>query len=396
MDEIRIADHSGLSYATTCYFFPKKTEELQLFLVNNPLKKIRIGGGLTGVSGGAVPSEDECFISPTFLNHIAWIDQDSGILEADSGVTMHEIDVFLKQTNWFFPSMPGMPKATVGGMVANNGGGPYSLKYGKISSAILSIQVVLANGQKCEFGGTATKISEGIDFKAIFIGSEGTLGIITKVIFRCQSKIKHTYFYRFVFEDFSELLSSVPVLLTYDALLLEAAEQDALHFSSNKNEHVIWLATALELPKDASNYFSFSRENETIMEERFAIGKNLQTYKPFIDLDVSFGLNTAKSAIIALKELLTQHNFENIFFGHAGDGNWHIHVFFNDDRAKWDTCLTKFDLIVRQHQGFISGEHGIGRIHTNRFRKGSSPTDQVLYKSIKQTLDPNHQFPSFY
>ena len=149
MDEIRIADHSGLSFTTSCYFFPKKTEELQLFLVNNPLKKIRIGGGLTGVSGGAVPSEDECFISPTLLNHIAWIDQDSGILEADSGVTMHEIDGFLKQTNWFFPSMPGMPKATVGGMVANNGGGPYSLKYGKISSAILSIQVVLANGQKC-------------------------------------------------------------------------------------------------------------------------------------------------------------------------------------------------------------------------------------------------------
>jgi FAD/FMN-containing dehydrogenase len=132
------------------------------------------------------------------------------------------------------------------------------------------------------------------------------------------------------------------------------------------------------------------------MEERFAIGKNLQTYKPFIDLDVSFGLNTAKSAIIALKELLTQHNFENIFFGHAGDGNWHIHVFFNDDRAKWDACLTKFDLIVRQYQGFISGEHGIGRIHTNRFRKVSSPTDQALYKSIKQTLDPNHQLPSFY
>ena len=396
MDEIRIADHSGLEITTRQYFHPNNLSELIDFINKNTSRKFRVGGGLTGVSGAAIPLIDEWFIDMNGLNRLSWIDERAGILEADSGVTMGMINDFLKSSGWFFPSMPGMLKATVGGMIANNGGGPFSLKYGKIDKSVMSIHALFANGEICELGGLATKISQGINLRSLFIGTEGTLGIITKAVFRCQPKLKKTHYYRFSFKDFFKLLEAVPEFLKYDPFLLEAAEKDALKFSSLKDEYVIWVCTQVELPEEFLKRYNFSKENESIMDERFQIGHNLQTYKPFIDLDVSFGVPLASKALLELKKLLNDYAFENVFFGHAGDANWHIHVFFNEDQQKWRKCESEFDAVVKKYGGFISGEHGIGRLHKHRLLKNHSKINGQVYKAVKEVFDPKGQFPYLY
>ena len=97
-----------------------------------------------------------------------------------------------------------------------------------------------------------------------------------------------------------------------------------------------------------------------------------------------------------LKVLLDKNKLESAFFGHAGDGNWHIHVFHDESNKLEDKIIEEFDVILKKYDGHISGEHGIGEIHKKRFIKMKDKSQQELYKSIKLHLDPSFQLPSLY
>ena len=396
MENFKIADHSGLTIETKHYYKPANTSDLTDFLTKNPTLKLRIGGGLTGVSGGAVPYENEHFIDLKAFNKLSWEDKNAGIVRAEAGVTMKQIQEFVETEGWFFPIMPGMPFATIGGLVACNGGGPMSLKYGKIGNYVLGLELVIANGERINVGGTLTKNSEGVDFTKLFVGSEGTLGIITSVFLQCVPKIQEIYYYRIAADSFEEIVDLIPTLLKYAPYLLETAEKEALKFTSKVNESVIWLAVNSPLQLSFSTNYRISEHDQEIMSERFQIGHSLQKYKPFIDLDVSFPMNTSKKAVMELKQLLMHNQLENIVFGHGGNGNWHIHVFFNNDQEKWEQCQQEFDEIIIENKGVISGEHGIGRIHKERFVRKSQPFQKEIYTALKQQLDPNNRFPSLF
>ncbi len=393
MQTHKIADHSGMSQVITEYFCPESIGSLQEYLINHPQIKIRIGGGLTGVCGGAVPEKTEHFIDLKKLNALKWLDKKTGLLEAESGVTMQQIQVFAEEENLFFPQMSGMPLATIGGMVACNGGGPYSLKYGKMENAVLAMDILLPNGVFWHTGSLVKKDSAGMNFSKLFIGSEGTLGIITKVIIRCIPITTFNY-YRIAFDDFEKMLSVVPVLLQQDPYLIEAAEKNALRFSSSADEHVIWIATSKPFLKTMPLECRITEQDKNILSERFQIGHGIQTYKPFLDLDVSFPVYLADQAILELKRHLTDRKLEHVFFGHAGDGNWHIHVFFDDETQKWEQTWEAFDDIISSFSGSISGEHGIGRIHRKRFQRQTDAYSIEMYKTIKSVTDPLHQLPS--
>jgi len=142
--------------------------------------------------------------------------------------------------------------------------------------------------------------------------------------------------------------------------------------------------------------FGIEDRPNTDLSERFEIGLNLQDYKKFIELDISFPLRNSAALLLELKVLLNKHKLESAFFGHAGDGNWHIHVFHDDSISIKDEVINEFDVILSKYDGHISGEHGIGEVHKNRFIKMKDKSQQNLYKSIKSHLDPNFQLPSLY
>jgi FAD/FMN-containing dehydrogenase len=395
---IEIKDHSGLSGTPLSVFLPKNAEELISFLKTNTKSKFRIGAGLSGVSGAAVPKSDEIFIDFSNYKSLEWIDKRVGIISASAGNTMQEIKDFVESEGWSFPVMPGSLKmATLGGMIAFNGGGPYSLKYGKIGSFVKELEIITTTGSTCNFGSECKKISEGPDFTKLFIGSEGTLGFISKASLSCV-RMPEIELFRISHPSFYELTNSISDFLIYNPIYLEMAESDALQFSSKVNESVIWLGVEKGTNIDLERHKQFkieAKENHEI-SERFDIGFKLQDHKKFIDLDISFPLRNTANLLSELKNLLNEYTFESAFFGHAGDGNWHIHVFYDDSNPISDDLIEQFDAILLKYNGHISGEHGIGEIHKKRFVKTMSDFHKELYQTIKSHLDPHFQLPSLF
>ena len=390
-----VTDCSGLLGTPNSIFQPQNPTELRTFLSDHPNLALRIGGGLTGVSGGAVPDAHETYIDLSRCSELSWYDHDSGIVIAEAGATMQSLHDLALEGGWQFPVMPGSKeKATIGGMVACNGGGPLSLKYGKMAHWILGVDIVKPNGEEHRWGGPCTKVSEGCDWKSLIVGSEGTLGIITRVILRCAPSLPSLHHYRFASDDFFALLPLIPSLLQRDAYLIEIADEPALRFSSQAPESVLWTALPSpwtgELPKGIRCQISEPSQ----LDERFAIGYGLQDYKRFIDLDVCFPVKNACSALRQLQGWFDLHQFEHVFFGHAGDGNYHIHVFFNDDVEKWQGLCPEFDAMVRHFEGHLSGEHGIGKIHRNRLNRPVESIESAAYIALKNVLDPAGQLPT--
>jgi FAD/FMN-containing dehydrogenase len=204
--------------------------------------------------------------------------------------------------------------------------------------------------------------------------------------------------FRISHPSFYELTNAISDFLIYDPIYLEMAEPDALRFSSKVNESVIWLGvekgTKIDFDRHAKLKIEFREDKE--ISERFDIGFNLQEYKKFIDLDISFPIRNTANLLSELKNLLNEYSFESAFFGHAGDGNWHIHVFYDDSNPIPEELIEQFDAILLKYRGHISGEHGIGEIHKKRFVKTISYFHKELYKTIKSHLDPHFQLPSLF
>ena len=395
---IEIKDYSGISGIPLTVFRPTSPSELILFIKRNRNAKFRIGGGLSGVSGAAVPKTNEVYIDFSIYKSLLWIDKSEGVFSAAAGNSMREIKDFVEAEGWGFPVLPGsIDLATLGGMIACNGGGPYSLKYGKIDRFIRGIEIIKVDGEHLKFGSQCKKISEGPDFTKLFIGSEGTLGFISQAILYC-TRIPEIELFRISHPSFKILTEEISEFLKYSPIYLEMAEPEALRFSSKVNESVIWLGVEKGTEIDLKKHKQFKIEirPNTAISERFDIGFNLQGYKNFIDLDISFPLKNSSKLLTELKSLLIRKQIESAFFGHAGDGNWHIHVFYEKSDKIDEQIIEEFDVILKQYDGHISGEHGIGEIHKNRFIKMKDKSHQELYKSIKSHLDPKFQLPSLY
>lgn len=393
-----IKDHSGISGFPSEIFAALNTDELIEFLKNHPDSKFRIGAGLSGVSAAAVPLENEVYIDFSNFKSLSWIDKDEGVFSAAAGNTMFEIKNFVESEGWHFPMLPGsMHKATIGGLIACNGGGPYSLRYGKIGNFIRALDIVTVGGDVLEFGSVCKKLSEGPDFSKLFIGSEGSLGFFTKAVLHCI-RMPEIELYRIAHASFSELAAAVAAFLKYNPLYLEMAEPDALRFSSGAKKSVIWLGLEKGSSFDKNNYskFKISSLSPDKISERFDIGLHLQHYKKFIDLDISFPLNKSAALLSALKYLLNLHGLESAFFGHAGDGNWHIHIFYDNENPFNAEISAAFDEVLFSHGGHISGEHGIGRIHKQRFVEFKDNHYKALYLALKAHLDPKNQLPSIF
>jgi glycolate oxidase len=391
-----ISDHSGLKGQPEYIFTAQNKEELSLFLKSRPFGKYRIGAGLSGVSGGAVPLPEEIYISMLGFDDLHWVDESAGIFFAGAGVSMENIKNFVAASGWFFPIIPGSDiNATLGAMIACNGGGHYSLRYGKIDNFVKGIEMVDVSGNVRKWGSISKKVSEGPSFHKILIGSEGTLGFISGAYMQAIAPVQATNLMRIAHKDFFALLPLIPVLLKMNPLFLEMADNKALQFSSKAEESVIWVG--LDDFADLGQRMPFNVKVEDMdgLQERFNIGKNLQTYKPFIELDISFPLNQSMPVLSGVKQILEDAGTEHIFFGHAGDGNWHVHVFYDEIISpEIINAIEKTDHLLLTHRGHLSGEHGIGRIHHSRWAKMATEDWKWAYQLLKKEMDPEGRLPT--
>ena len=360
------------------------------------------------------------------FNRILNIDEQNLQVTVEPAVITQVLREAVAEKDLFYPPDPSsLGSCWIGGNVAENAGGARAVKYGVTKDYVLNLEVVLANGEIIWTGANTLKNSTGYNLTQLMVGSEGTLGIITKIVMKLIPKNTHTVLMLVPFYNANEACEAVSAIfragITPSAL--EFMERDAidwtLKFVTDLNVQVKDDIQAHLLIEVDGNYPDILfQEAEKIMEvvEQFKIDEVL-----FADTEIQKNLlwkmrrsvaEAVKSnsvykeedtvvpryelpkLLFGIKEIGAKYGFKSVCYGHAGDGNLHVNIIKGDmSDENWNTEVTKgireiFELTVSL-KGTLSGEHGIGYVQKNYMDIAFSKTQLQLMKGIKSIFDPN-------
>ncbi|CAR21245.1 D-lactate dehydrogenase [Lachancea thermotolerans CBS 6340] len=392
-------------------------------------------GGNTGLVGGSVPVFDEIVLSLTQLNKIRDFDPVSGILKCDAGVILENADSFLAEHGYIFPMDLGAKGSChVGGIVATNAGGLRLLRYGSLHGTVLGLEVVLPNGEILDSMNALRKDNTGYDLKQMFIGSEGTIGVITGVSILTPPRPKafNVSFlgvesYEAVQKTFvqakqelSEILSAFEFMDLNSQRLTKEHLKDVPHpleeeypfyilietSGSNKEHDDVKLETFLEkamedgtvldgvVAQDETELRNLWQWREMIPESSQA-GGGVYKYDVSLPLKDLYSLVEAANAKLTEKGLLSVEDTSKpvisaIGYGHVGDGNLHLNVAVREYSKDVEKALEPF---VYEHvsskNGSISAEHGLGFQKKNYIGYSKNDQEIKMIKQLKNLYDPN-------
>ena len=385
-------------------------------------------GGGTGLSAACVPDAGGIVLSLERLNRIVEADPDNYALTVQAGATLDQINTAAEEIGLFFPPHPGDESAMAGGMVATNAGGARAVKYGTIRRFVLGLQVVLASGQIVDLGGSFIKSSTGYSLMELMIGSEGTLGIITRVILALLPKPGSIQTLLAPFQTVAAAIESVPAVLNRGIVpfAVEFVEQSAIACAERlvkktwpAHQGPASLLITLDGP-DEDLVLSQAEAIGEVLEEQGALdillagnkekqeeilGIRSMIYEALRPGTVElFDVCVPRSQIVGHVELV--HSLEKKYdeplptYGHAADGNVHTNFMrtrledgilgeeIPDWPAKHEAVRREiFDDVIRR-KGNISGEHGIGLAKRDYLINNVGQTSIELMRSIKKALDP--------
>ena len=405
----------------TAIYFPTSQEEVVAIMLDvrkNQQKLITIGGH-TGLSGATFPDDHQVLMSLEKLNRIIKLDIETMTLTVEAGVTIAEISEYLVDTPYFYAPDPGSKEASIGGNAATNAGGMRAVKYGVTRDNIRAMRVILADGRELRVGSINRKDSSGYDLKDIFIGSEGTLGVITELELKIQPKPKFSRDVLLGFENLTQLSPKVFEILASGLIpaTLEFFERDSMAYSERALQVAFpdisgqaFLLITLDgnaeqqLEDELSYLASLSDESLILTDEqtrnavwqlRGAIVSSVELESIQEPLDVVVPVNKIAPTIIALKQMAIEANLSAIFFGHAGDGNIHANIIKNDlTDEEWteklEAYLDELYAYVAKVGGKPSAEHGIGLLKKPFFQKYTGTSELVAMKAIKRAFDPEN------
>lgn len=377
----------------------------------------------TGLVGAAVALRGGIMLDLCLMNHFLELDEVNMTLTLEPGVLLMEIAKYVEGHKLFYPPDPGEKTATIGGNVNTNAGGMRAVKYGVTRDYVRGMEVVLADGAILNLGGKVVKNSSGYDLKDLFIGSEGTLGVITKLILRLLPLPTHKISLLVPFPDLDSAISAVPEVIRAGSIptavefmereVILAAEEflnrkfpdhsaDAyllLTFDgmSETEIELAWHAVAgkcLEL--GALDVFLSDTEerNEAIWSARGAFLEAIKASTTEMDeCDVVVPRVYVAKFVRRAASLQKKYGVRIRSFGHAGDGNLHIYVLRDAlEEAVWKKTLAAVfkDLygMAQKLNGQVSGEHGIGFAKKPYLASSLSPAILNLMAAIKHSFDP--------
>ncbi|XP_040916153.1 D-2-hydroxyglutarate dehydrogenase, mitochondrial isoform X2 [Toxotes jaculatrix] len=394
---------------------PRTTEEVSQILsyCNSRNLAVNPQGGNTGLVGGSVPVYDEIILSTALMNNILTFDSISGILTCQAGCVLENLSLYLDERDYIMPlDLGAKGSCQIGGNVATNAGGLRLLRYGSLHGTVLGLEVVLADGQVLDCLAKLRKDNTGYDLKQLFIGSEGTLGVITAVSILCPRKPKSVNVVFLGCETFEQLLQTFQLCRGMLGEILSA-------FEFLDSECMRLLNTHLKLPNpisetsgsnpthDGEKLHNFLEEAMTSslvtdgtvateeskikalwsMRERVteALTHDGFTYK----YDISLPVERIYQLVTDMREHLGGQAKSVVGYGHVGDGNLHLNI---TSPAKDPSLLAAIEPFVYEWtascQGSISAEHGLG-LKKRNYIYYSKPSQAVaLMGNIKTMLDP--------
>lgn len=384
-------------------------------------------GAGTGLSGGALPNLGGVLISTDRMNSIINIDERNGQVTTEPGVITEVLQMAVKEKGLFYPPDPSSRGSCfIGGNIACNSGGPKAVKYGVVKDYVLNLEVVLPTGDIIQTGANVLKNSTGYNLTQLVVGSEGTLGIVTKIVLKLLPLPKYDLLMLVPFASLEKAGEAVSAIFRagFTPSGLELVEIDALKIVSRfvgsaivpvtddmaahliieiDGNHPDILMTEMEAISNLLTqyeagevYFADDAQQKAELwklRRRVAEAVKIDGYT--IEEDTVVPRAELPALVKGVKELGRQYNFHAVCYGHAGDGNLHIRIKKEGTvNSMEDPELIKgvraLFALVHQLGGTISGEHGIGLIQKGYLDIVFSETQLQLMRSIKKSFDPNN------
>jgi len=405
--------------------FPTTTQQVSeiMKLANKEKIPVTPRGGGTNVSGGSVPWLGGIVLCTTKMNKILKIDKENLTATVEPGVVLQDLNIALAKDGLFFPPDPqSFLGATIGGIIAENAGGPACVKYGVTKQYVLGLEVVLPTGEIVNLGGRTLKNVVGYDLLHIFISSEGTLGVITKAELKLNPLPPARKTTMAVYADVAKAGESVFRVLENGVI------PDKIELLDNWVINRIEEMMPMGLPKDADAVLLFEcdgipeaveKETEKIVDivkkygaidvriakdmdeankywlaRRAGFAAVFGKAKTVFAEDVTVPRRKIPDLINKCKELAKKYNVEIVVLGHAGDGNLHPAILTDiNNEEHYSRSVKAMDEIIEEAValgGVLSGEHGIGLEKQKFLKRQLDPVVIDLMKKIKALFDPNN------
>ncbi len=382
-------------------------------------------GAGTGLSGGALPIFGGVVLSLERMNKIVKIDEINFQVIVQPGVITQVLQEAVEEKGLFYPPDPASRGSCfIGGNLAENSGGPKAVKYGVTKDFVLDLEVVLASGEIIRTGAAVLKNATGYNMTQLFVGSEGTLGIITEAVLSLIPKPKLDLLMLVPFKSAVEACRAVNeiFLAGFTPSGLEFMEKDALLYGAkyvNELEVEIHDDTGAHLliEVDGNEEEQLQKEMEGIYQvlEKFdcgeilfaddaaqknrlwklrrSLGEAVKAHSVYKEEDTVVPRGRLPELLKGVKEVGSKYGFQSVCYGHAGDGNLHVNILKGDlTDVQWNNELDEaikeiFKLCV-DLGGTISGEHGIGYVQKKFMNIPFSETELTLQRDIKKLFDP--------
>lgn len=388
---------------------------------------VTVRGAGTGLSGGALPVFGGVVLSMEKLNRILEIDEENLQATVEPGVITQVFQEAVEQKGLFYPPDPASKGSCfIGGNLAENSGGPKAVKYGVTKDYVLNLQVALADGSLMWTGANVLKNATALNLTQLIIGSEGTLGVITKAVFRLIPLPKHDLLMLVPFKSASEACQAISAIfhLGITPSGLEFMEKDALDFAQKyvsgievKIENDVEAHLLIELDgnhtevlmQEAEQIFNLMEnydcgevlladnqaQKDRLWKLRKSLGEAVKANSIYKEEDTVVKRANLPELLAGVKSIGAEYGFRSVCYGHAGDGNLHVNILKGDlSDEEWEGSHLKNGIreifkLCKKLGGTISGEHGIGLVQKEFMDIMFSPEEMELQKAIKKVFDPN-------
>ncbi len=418
-----------LAFAPELVLKPNSTHEVSEIIkyCNNNLIPVTPRGAGTGLSGGALAVIGGVLISSENLNRILRIDEDNLQVIVEPGVITEELQNAVKEKGLFYPPDPASKGSCfIGGNIAENSGGPKAVKYGVVKDYVLNLEMVLASGEIIWTGANVLKNATGYNLTQLVVGSEGTLGFVTKIVLRL---IPHPQLTNLMLVPFKNTADAAKVVseifkagITPSAM--ELMERDAIVMAQAFiNDYSLRLDDDIEMhlliEVDGSHQEILMQELEKIYQIvenydcgevliaesesqkndlwrlRRVVGEAVKKQSIYKEEDTVVPRAALPELLKVVKSIGTNYGFRSVCYGHAGDGNLHINILkdnLSDEHWKNEIpkAIRELFVEVKKMGGTLSGEHGIGLVQKEYMDIMFNETQINIMKGIKTVFDPNH------
>ena len=417
----------NLSFMPEIVVLPENTQQVADILKichQNNITLTPRGAG-TGLSGGCLPVKGGLVLSTERMNKILAIDEENFQATVQPGVINEVFRNEVEKLGLFYPPDPASKGSCfLGGNIAHNSGGPKAVKYGVTRDYVLNLEVVLANGDIIWTGSDTLKNSTGYSLTHLMIGSEGTLGIVTQIVFKLIPKPTHDLLLLASFKNAANACKAVSRIflkgVTPSALELmedKAMQLSVFHlgeifdFKEGINAYLLIevdgfnpellmhdcekIAGVLEqFEVDDILFADTAAQKEKLWKIRRAIGEKVKAHSIYKEEDTVVKRAFLPDLLTGVKAIGAAYGFESICYGHAGDGNLHVNIIKGGmSEEKWNGNHLKQGIreifrLCKKLGGTISGEHGIGWVQKEYMNEVFEENQLELMRQIKKIFDP--------